>query len=123
MLKKIVMALTLVLVLFVGASSGFAADEPPKPDPTGASIGTAADVVKLAMTAVQDWLLGNGLASRLVLQVHDELVLEVPEAEMATVQEALPRLMAGVAQLADPLAVWLQLLPRFAAAMGYSPPA
>ncbi|GBG02361.1 DNA polymerase I [Azospira sp. I13] len=67
--------------------------------------GTAADVVKLAMTAVQDWLLGSGLASRLVLQVHDELVLEVPEAEMATVQEALPRLMAGVAQLAVPLLV------------------
>ncbi len=45
MLKKIVLALTMVLVLLVGASSGFAADEPPKPDPTGASIGTAADVV------------------------------------------------------------------------------
>jgi DNA polymerase-1 len=78
--------------------------------------GTAADVVKLAMTAVQDWLLSSGLASRLVLQVHDELVLEVPEAEMATVQEALPRLMAGVAQLAVPLLVKVGSGPSWDAA-------
>ncbi|WP_341676033.1 DNA polymerase I [Niveibacterium sp. SC-1] len=65
--------------------------------------GTAADIVKLAMRAVRDWLLQERLATRLLLQVHDELVLEVPEAELALVQEALPRLMAGVAELKVPL--------------------
>ncbi len=48
--------------------------------------GTAADLVKLAMIAVQDWLDGAGLAAKLVLQVHDELVLEVPESELARVK-------------------------------------
>ncbi len=67
--------------------------------------GTAADLVKLAMVAVQDWLEVEKLASRLVLQVHDELVLEVPQAEVARVQARLPELMCGVAQLAVPLEV------------------
>jgi DNA polymerase I len=65
--------------------------------------GTAADLIKKAMVAVANWLKAEGLASRLILQVHDELVLEVPEAEVAVIREALPRLMAGVAQLAVPL--------------------
>ncbi len=67
--------------------------------------GTAADLIKLAMLAVQNWLDDEGLASRLLLQVHDELVLEVPEAELPTVREALPRLMETVAKLAVPLLV------------------
>ena len=67
--------------------------------------GTAADLIKLAMAAVQGWLQQQQLASRLVLQVHDELVLEVPEAELALVQATLPGLMTGVAQLAVPLVV------------------
>jgi DNA polymerase-1 len=45
------------------------------------------------------------LASKLVLQVHDELVLEVPQAELATVRERLPGLMTGVARLEVPLEV------------------
>jgi DNA polymerase-1 len=65
--------------------------------------GTAADIVKLAMIAVQGWLDAAGLASRLVLQVHDELVLEVPEAELEVVRAELPRQMAGVLPLAVPL--------------------
>ena len=65
--------------------------------------GTAADIVKLAMVAVQDWLEAGSLASRLVLQVHDELILEVPEAELEQVRAELPRLMAGVIELAVPL--------------------
>jgi DNA polymerase-1 len=65
--------------------------------------GTAADIVKLAMIAVQGWLDAAGLASRLVLQVHDELVLEVPEAELERVRAELPRQMAGVLPLAVPL--------------------
>jgi DNA polymerase-1 len=67
--------------------------------------GTAADLIKLAMIAVDRHLREAQLASRIIMQVHDELVLEVPEAERATIAEALPRLMNGVAQLAVPLLV------------------
>jgi len=67
--------------------------------------GTAADLIKLAMIAVQGWLEREGLASMLVLQVHDELVLEVPDAELAQVRAELPRLMTTVAKLRVPLAV------------------
>jgi DNA polymerase I len=67
--------------------------------------GTAADLIKLSMIAVQDWLYAERLASRLVMQVHDELVLEVPDTELARVKLELPRLMSGVAKLAVPLVV------------------
>ncbi|MBI3056237.1 MAG: DNA polymerase I, partial [Betaproteobacteria bacterium] len=67
--------------------------------------GTAADLVKLAMIAVQRWLAGGAMRTKLIMQVHDELVLEVPDAEVAAVQEHLPRLMNSVASLAVPLAV------------------
>ncbi|CAB1370361.1 DNA polymerase I [Denitratisoma oestradiolicum] len=67
--------------------------------------GTAADLIKLAMIAVQRWLEETALQSRLILQVHDELVLEVPDGELAQVKTALPRLMGGVARLAVPLLV------------------
>ena len=60
--------------------------------------GTAADLIKLAMIAVQDALDREQRASRMVMQVHDELVLEVPESELDWAREAIPRLMAGVAQ-------------------------
>lgn len=65
--------------------------------------GTAADLIKLAMIAVQRWLDQEKLQAQLILQVHDELVLEVPDAELDAVKAALPPLMAGVAQLAVPL--------------------
>ena len=65
--------------------------------------GTAADLIKLAMVAVQDWLESEKLGTRMVMQVHDELVLDVPQAELALVKERLPQLMAGVAQLKVPL--------------------
>jgi DNA polymerase-1 len=65
--------------------------------------GTAADLIKLAMIAVQQALDTEGRATRMVMQVHDELVLEVPEAELAWAREAIPRLMAGVAVLKVPL--------------------
>ncbi|PXW96493.1 DNA polymerase I [Sphaerotilus hippei] len=65
--------------------------------------GTAADLIKLAMIAVQQAIDDEGRASRMIMQVHDELVLEVPEAELDWAREALPRLMAGVAQLKVPL--------------------
>ena len=75
--------------------------------------GTAADLVKLAMIAVQCWLTGGAMQAKLIMQVHDELVLEVPDAEVAAVQEHLPRLMNGVATLAVPLAVELGTGPNW----------
>jgi DNA polymerase-1 len=65
--------------------------------------GTAADLIKLSMIAVQDWLEREKLQSKMIMQVHDELVLEVPESELPLIREKLPELMAGVAQLKVPL--------------------
>ncbi len=65
--------------------------------------GTAADLIKLAMVAVQDWLERERLGTLMVMQVHDELVLDVPQDELARVKEKLPQLMAGVAALKVPL--------------------
>jgi DNA polymerase-1 len=67
--------------------------------------GTAADLIKLAMIAVQGWLDREKLESRLLLQVHDELILEVPEAELDRVRAELPGLMCNVAELKVPLRV------------------
>jgi DNA polymerase-1 len=69
--------------------------------------GTAADLIKLAMIAVDRWIHGSGLGTHLVMQVHDELVLEVPDDEVPLVRERLPELMAGVADLRVPLLVEL----------------
>ncbi|PUA20590.1 DNA polymerase I [Glaciimonas sp. PCH181] len=65
--------------------------------------GTAADLIKLSMIAVQDWLETQKLGSKMVMQVHDELVLEVPQDELELVRQKLPELMAGVATLRVPL--------------------
>ena len=65
--------------------------------------GTAADLVKLAMIAVQGVLDREQKATRMIMQVHDELVFEVPEAELDWARETVPRVMAGVATLAVPL--------------------
>ncbi len=65
--------------------------------------GTAADLIKLAMVAVQNWLEADKLQTKMIMQVHDELVLEVPDAELELVKRKLPELMAGVAKLKVPL--------------------
>jgi DNA polymerase-1 len=65
--------------------------------------GTAADLIKLAMIAVQQWLIEEKLHSKLIMQVHDELVLEVPETELDLVKQHLPQLMQHVAKLDVPL--------------------
>ncbi len=65
--------------------------------------GTAADLIKMAMVAVQDWLVDEKLQTRLIMQVHDELVLEAPDAEVGRVREMVPRLMSEVAELRVPL--------------------
>ena len=65
--------------------------------------GTAADLIKKSMVAVQQAIDDQQRASRMILQVHDELVLEVPDGEADWVQVELPRLMASVAALKVPL--------------------
>ena len=67
--------------------------------------GTAADLIKMAMIAVDRWLADRRLKSRPIMQVHDELVLEVPDPELGEVKRDLPKLMGGVAELAVPLVV------------------
>ncbi len=78
--------------------------------------GTAADLIKRAMIAVQNWLDQNRMHSLLSLQVHDELVLEVPDNERETVLQVLPGLMEGVARLAVPLLVEVGWGPHWDAA-------
>jgi DNA polymerase I len=67
--------------------------------------GTAADLIKLAMIAVQAFLEKERLKTLLIMQVHDELVLEVPVAELETITKHLPELMQSVARLDVPLVV------------------
>ena len=67
--------------------------------------GTAADLIKLAMIAVEDWLEKEQLKTKMLLQVHDELVFDVPLDEIDLLQAKLPDLMCHVAQLKVPLVV------------------
>jgi len=67
--------------------------------------GTAADIIKLSMIAVARWLKKEKLQSKLIMQVHDELVLEVPETELTRVQEFLPKCMGSVLKLDVPLLI------------------
>jgi len=65
--------------------------------------GTAADIIKLAMIAVDEALKTGGFEAKLILQVHDELIVEAPEAEAEAVRELLRRCMEGVMSLSVPL--------------------
>ena len=67
--------------------------------------GTAADIIKLAMRQVQDELVARDLGTRLVLQVHDELDLSVPESEVEEVSDLLTSVMESVVELSVPLLV------------------
>lgn len=67
--------------------------------------GTAADIIKRAMIAVDAWLRDSGAQTRMIMQVHDELVFEVPESELALMQTRIPELMAQAATLNVPLVV------------------
>ncbi len=75
--------------------------------------GTAADLIKLAMIAVHQWLVDHKFKSRLIMQVHDELVLEVPEAELERVKTEVPKLMSDVAKLEVPLLVDVGVGPNW----------
>ena len=67
--------------------------------------GTAADIIKLAMIDVDFWLATAGLKSKMIMQVHDELVLEVPESEVDIIIDGLRNRMSAVADLSVPLLV------------------
>jgi DNA polymerase-1 len=67
--------------------------------------GTAADLIKLAMVAVQNWLEHEKLKTKMLLQVHDELVFESPPDELEHLKSSLPELMGSIAKLKVPLIV------------------
>ena len=67
--------------------------------------GTAADIIKKAMVKVDDWLESSATEARMIMQVHDELILEVPEAEVESVSAQLVELMQSAADLDVPLLV------------------
>jgi DNA polymerase-1 len=78
--------------------------------------GTAADVIKRAMIDVHGWLAGDASGARLVMQVHDELVLEVPEDAVEPVERGLRERMAAAAELRVPLRVDVGRGPHWDAA-------
>jgi len=67
--------------------------------------GSAADLIKLAMIEVDKWLQAEAPETLMILQVHDELVLEVPEADVVNTEQRLIKIMEGVADLSIPLVV------------------
>ena len=67
--------------------------------------GTAADLIKMAMVAIDRRLMQEGLRTRMLLQVHDELLFEVPEKELARVKKLVQEIMEGVIPLRVPLRV------------------
>lgn len=67
--------------------------------------GTAADIIKLAMIGVQDWLPVSGLDAQMIMQVHDELVFEVAQTDVEALNAGVVERMAGAASLSVPLVV------------------
>tara|TARA_Y100001960_G_C14072178_1_gene539599 strand:- start:6 stop:500 length:495 start_codon:yes stop_codon:yes gene_type:complete len=67
--------------------------------------GTAADIIKLAMIAVQAWLIDNNVPAKMIMQVHDELVFEISESEVDAVRENIVSIMVEAAKLSVPLQV------------------
>jgi DNA polymerase-1 len=65
--------------------------------------GTAADLIKIAMIDVNHWLRNDGLKTNIIMQVHDELILESPEEELELILTEVPRRMAAIAKLSVPL--------------------
>jgi DNA polymerase-1 len=74
----------------------------------------AADIIKIAMVALHREMGEAGLEGRMLLQVHDELVFEVPEAEVDAFAEMVPRLMTGAYELATGLEVEAKAGPNWA---------
>ncbi|MDD5325906.1 MAG: DNA polymerase, partial [Polaromonas sp.] len=75
--------------------------------------GTAADLIKLSMNRVQQVLDDDKRATKMIMQVHDELVFEVPQSEVEWVRREIPRLMASVADLKVPLLAEIGVGPNW----------
>jgi DNA polymerase I len=75
--------------------------------------GSASDVIKMAMIAVYRWMRGKGCASRMMLQVHDELLFNMPSAEAKECIPEVRRLMEGVCALSVPLCVSVKQGPNW----------
>jgi DNA polymerase-1 len=75
--------------------------------------GTAADLIKMSMVKVQKVLDEEQRGTRMIMQVHDELVFEVPEADVDWVKQEIPRLMASVAELKVPLLAEIGVGPNW----------
>ena len=67
--------------------------------------GTAADIMKLAMISIHEWLQKEQVDAKMILQVHDEVILEVPEKEVASVEGEVSKLMQNATSLKVPLEV------------------
>ena len=67
--------------------------------------GTAADLIKIAMIRIQKWISKNGMNMKIIMQVHDELVLEVPDQEVLQAEKIIPSLMTEVEEISVPLTV------------------
>ena len=77
--------------------------------------GTAADIIKIAMIRLQERIDSQGLESRMILQVHDELIFEVPGRELARMRAEVMDVMPSAMDLAVPLRVELKTGPNWAA--------
>lgn len=75
--------------------------------------GTAADLIKLSMVKVQETLEAQGRRTKMIMQVHDELVFEVPDDEVEWLKVEIPKLMAGVAELRVPLLAEIGVGPNW----------
>ncbi|MEK7777508.1 MAG: DNA polymerase, partial [Chloroflexota bacterium] len=75
--------------------------------------GTAADLIKIAMVRIHERMRAQRVASRMLLQVHDELIFEVPPAEMEPMKAMVQELMPSALQLSVPLKVDLKLGPTW----------
>jgi DNA polymerase-1 len=75
--------------------------------------GTAADLIKLSMVKVQSVLDTQGRGTKMIMQVHDELVFEVPQEEVSWVSTEIPRIMAEVASLKVPLLAEIGVGPNW----------
>ena len=78
--------------------------------------GTAADLIKLAMLDIDKWIRKEKLKSRIILQVHDELVIEVPAPELDSVATGVNEIMSSVAKLKVPLRIDVGIGKSWAAA-------
>ena len=71
--------------------------------------GTAADIIKVAMVRLHNWMMKEGVSSRMLLQIHDELLFEVPQDEVEMMQSVIPEIMSQAIALSVPIRVDVKL--------------